>query len=814
MKRQFTSILLFSALLMGGASTFVSCTDHESDSAYNTSISFADAVEKQKQDLITVNNYLEKVKDYIKEDGNANQKLLDAIDEQIKANKATILDWTKKDILGGATDLNAAIKASDAYGQIIKDLYGESGNAGLNKTLQDLNTLINGADGQSGLNAKVEDIYTWYQKECVKNYLEGKDTLYISSRIDAANNRIDGTNDRIDTLSTRLYTEIANAQQWVKNQGYLTSDDLNGKITLEDVTNWYKQTGINERLAGISDSLQKISNSIDDMLTKQISGIIVQASECPITGYENSPFGVQVNMLGAYYGTAEEGFTDFNGKDIAANKNFVANEADNAGTIYVTVNPANVNPNAITLRLVDSQGNAIASTDANDKTPFVLEWANSSKVLKFGVSRAANTSSNGFYAVKMKLNPAGVNDAKIWGATDKENLKAVGKNILEKLKHPKSTNLQLANIASTINSTFNNRLTAYGLEASWIQHDQNGKVVNKKVTSKLGLATIAINPLSFNFLSDGINVDLPTIPTIQSKINFSDYKFNWKNIEGLGTVKTSVTLKGMPDLDNIKVKIDGKVQAPKVDVKKATITFGETELKGTVNEDGTVTVDLKDLQKNTTADIEVSVGDIVINPDDVKVTLDTSATKDMTYDVEIPMDEFNKIINNINSQVGNMIGSVNDLVDKVSGWSETIDGQLINRINAYINKFENLLTKANSLLQPAMFYTTSNGSWNQLARVKEGASYLKLNGGQASTVFIASSYTAELLAPAYQKQLTVDGGATLTVEGKTGSTVTLEGNKYKVGFKAAKAGVYTITYKAIDYSGHEVSKQFFVKVVE
>ena len=796
MKRQFTSILLFSALLMGGASTFVSCTDHESDSAYNTSISFADAVEKQKQDLITVNNYLEKLKVYVKENGD-NQGLLDAIDQQIEANKTTITNWAKKDILGTATDLNAAIKASDAYGEIIKDLYGETGNAGLNKTLTDLETLINGADGQSGLNSKVENIYTWYQKECVKNYLEGKDTLYISSRIDA-------TNTRIDTLSTRLYTEIANAQQWVKNQGYLTSSDLDGKITLDDVKTWYNKTGINERLAGISDSLQKISNSIDDMLTKQVSGIIVQASECPITGYENSPFGVQVNMLGAYYGTAEEGFTDFNGKEIAANKNFVANEADNAGTIYVTVNPANVSPNAITLRLVDSQGKAIASTEAEDKTPFVLEWANTSKVLKFGVSRAANTSSNGFYAVKMKLNPAGVNDAKIWGATDKENLKAVGKNILEKLKHPKSTNLQLANIASTINSTFNNRLTAYGLEASWIQRDQNGEVVNKKVTSKLGLATIALNPLSFNFLSDGINVDLPTIPTIQSKINFSDYKFNWTPIEGMGDVKTSVTLEGIPDVDNIK--INGTVLPPEIEVGKITLVGGEN-VTATDNGDGTISIDLSQVSGKA----EVTVGGITIDPTNVHVSVGKTTG---TYDVTIPMDEFNKIINNINSQVGNMIGSVNDLVDKVNGWSETIDGQLIDRINAYINKFEHLLTKANSLLQPAMFYTTSNGSWNQLARVKEGASYLKLNGGQASTVFIASSYTAELLAPAYQKQLTVDGGATLTVEGKTGSTVTLEGNKYKVGFKASKAGVYTITYKAIDYSGHEVSKQFYVKVVE
>ncbi len=62
MKRQLTSILLFSALLVGGASTFVSCTDHESDSAYNTSVSLADAIAKQKSELTRLNAWLGKLK--------------------------------------------------------------------------------------------------------------------------------------------------------------------------------------------------------------------------------------------------------------------------------------------------------------------------------------------------------------------------------------------------------------------------------------------------------------------------------------------------------------------------------------------------------------------------------------------------------------------------------------------------------------------------------------------------------------------------------------------------------------------------------
>ncbi len=790
MKRQFTSILLFSALLMGGASTFVSCTDHESDSAYNTSISFADAVEKQKQDLVSINNYLTQVKKYIKEDGSANDALIRAIEEQIKTNQ-TIIDqikgYAKEEILGDAVDLNAAIKQTAAYKDIIKDLYGESGDAGMKKTLEDLEEIIKGADGQSGLSKKVEDINTWVEQEKLKNYLVDTDTLNLSNRT--------------DTLSRRLDSEIANAKQWVLDKHYLTSDDIADKVTLDQVKEWYNETGINERLQGMSDSLKNISNSINDLLQNQVSGIIVQASESPVTGYENTPFGVQLGFIGAYYGHVEGGARTAFGNLTGT---LISDADDNAGIIYVSVNPANVNPTSIDLRLVDSQGNIIGSNKADDKAPFTLEWANTDKVLKFGVSRAATTSKNGFYAVKVKLNKDNINDVKTWTKVDAQNLKSVGQNLLDKLKHPKTANLQLGNIVSTLNSTFNNRLTAYGLEASWIQRDLDGNTIeNKKVTSKLSLAATAISPLSYEFLKDGIHVDLPTIPTLQSKINFSDYKFNWTPINKMDSIRTSITLSGMPDLDNIA--INGSIVVPEVTPNITIKTKdGKTQLEGKLV-DGKYVFDLDQLD----ASAKVQISDITVNKNNFSITIPQD--KKQSYEVTIPMDSFNSIIDQINSQVGNMIGSVNDIVDQVSGYVESIDGNYIARINSYIKKFENLLTKSNSLLQPTIFYTTSEGSWNQLPTVEAGAAHLKLNGGKASTVFIASSYTAELLAPAYKKMITVDGGAQLTGVDAKGI---MDGSKSKVGFTATKAGTYKITYTAVDYFGKQVSKDFFVKVVE
>lgn len=385
-------------------------------------------------------------------------------------------------------------------------------------------------------------------------------------------------------------------------------------------------------------------------------------------------------------------------------------------------------------------------------------------------------------------------------------MKSVGKNLLDKLRHPKSTNLQLGNIASTINSTFNNRLKLYAVEATWTQRGTDGKLVDKKVTSAYKLAASPMSPLSFEFLKDGINVDLPTIPTLQSKINFNNYKFNWTPIEHMGNVTTTVTLSGMPDLDNIE--INGSIVIPEITTTGTIKTKdGKTELKGQLV-NGEYVFDLSQLNASAT----VKIADIQVSKDNFTITVPQDKTKDV--EVTIPMTEFNKIIDNINNQVGNMIGNVNGIVDKVNKFTDEIDGQLISRINTYINKFENLLTKSNSLLQPAMFYRTNGGSFGQLARVAEGASYLKLNGSEASTVFVASSYTAELLAPAYMKEITVDGGATLTGAGQSGSKVVLKNGQYKVGFKATKAGVYTITYNAVDYFGKTVSKKFYVKVVK
>ena len=793
MKRQVTSILLFSALVLGGASTFVSCKDYDSDAAYEAQAqankTIAQLIAQQAKDVEPLNGKLDRIKQCICTD----EHTIELIEQQIASNnkviaelkrkmtdnitndqavKNAIATLSKQTILGSYADLNTAIQNSQAYKDIMLKL------AGNNSELADSVKTIWGdlygdtETGKVGITKKVDQLL--------------EEMAYTKALAKA-------DSQRIDTLSARLYTEIENATNKVVDM-IPTDEDINHLIGSQ-LADYYTKTQIDSKIKGLQGQIDTLKNSVDDILNLQVSGITIQASESPITGYENTPFGVQVNFLGAYYGHADEGVT-FAGQKLAGT--LISDADDNAGIIYVTVNPANVAPSAIHLKLVDSQGN---------EAPYKLEWANTDKILTAGVSRAVSTSKNGFYAVKVSLDEESLNKAKVWTSEDAQKLKSVGKNLLDKLRHPKSTNLQLGNIASTINSTFNNRLKLYAVEATWSQRGLDGKLVDKKVTSAYKLAASPMSPLSFEFLKDGINVDLPSIPTLQSKINFSSYKFNWTPIQGMDNVKTTVTLSGMPDLNNIE--INGSIVIP--DVKPADVTIqtkdGKTQLKGQLV-DGVYVFDLSQLD----AKADVKIGNIEVSKNNFTIHVPENKTKD--FEVTIPMDEFNEIIDNINGQVGNMIGNVNGMVDKVNNYADAIDGQLINRINTYINKFENLLTKSNSLLQPAMFYTTNSGSFGQLARVAEGASYLKLNGSEASTVFVASSYTAELLAPAYMKEITVNGGATLTAAGQSGSKVVLKNGQYKVGFKATKAGVYTITYNAVDYFGKTVSKNFYVKVVK
>lgn len=713
MKRQLTSILLFSALLMGGASTFVSCTDHESDNAYNASISIADAVAKQLDALKLANQQLQANIDDLKSDVATNKDKIDALEAQVAANKAAIENlngtWTEK-FQKLNTQLNESIGAlgdrATALEEAVKKINGQ------------LPTEL------AKLNQAIQDI----------------------AELKTKSKEVDELQKKLDELNEKLYGKLAG------------EGDIN---TLNDAIKI-----INEKLTAMSEQL----DAIYAILNNNVSGIVIQATDCPVTGYENAAFlGSQANILSAYWGVPASGDEEFEVKGGELIKS-------DAGNIYININPANVDPSNITFRLVDSQGNDAPGFKLG--APVVTD-----KVLKYGITRA--TSANGFYAI-----PVECTDPQNDGLDmNKGQLKEAAKNVLAKLQDPKSTSLNLSGLASALYSNLNNQLTAYGVQASWKQKDQNGNEVEKVVTSEIKLAAFAVKPLSFDFLANNSKLDNLSLDRFMLPTNLSE---KLKGISGL-------------DFNNIIDPSTGKTieVATIVAVPGVKIVPNGNDLDIIQISDGKVL--------NTIKNASIEGEEKEVNKDiSIKVNGSTGSTTLTTYiyQIKVKDDTMKNLIADLNKNLSTTLGPVKTALD----WANTLAGkydQNVAKVNNLIKKVEGVIKNVNKYLQPAIMFKADNGSWNF---VSTGSHFATSFVGVGATPLVATSYTAELLAPAYKKQLYVkEAGAEILVNGKTTKSA-FNGQIQKVVFNASKAGNYTIVYKAIDYSGKVVEKNFYVTV--
>lgn len=716
MKRQLTSILLFSALLMGGASTFVSCTDHESDNAYNASISIADAVAKQLDALKLANQQLQANIDDLKSDVATNKDKIAALEAQVAANKAAIENlngtWTEK--------------------------------------FQKLNTQLNESIGALGdrataLEEAVDKINGQLPAELAKLNQAIQDIAELKTK----SKEVDELQKKLDELNEKLYGKLAG------------EGDIN---TLKDAIDT-----INNQLKTMSDQL----DAIYAILNNSVSGIVIQATDCPVTGYENAAFlGSQANILSAYWGIPASGDEEF---EVEGGKLIKSD----AGNIYININPANVDPSNITFRLVDSQGNDAPGFKLG--APVVTD-----KVLKYGITRA--TSANGFYAI-----PVECTDPQNDGLDmNKGQLKEAAKNVLAKLQDPKSTSLNLSGLASALYSNLNNKLTAYGVQASWKQKDQNGNEVEKVVTSEIKLAAFAVKPLSFDFLANNSKLDNLSLDRFMLPANLSE---KLKGINGL-------------DFNNIIDPSTGKTieVATVVAVPGVKIVANGNDLDIIQISDGKKLNTIKNAyivsEEKASKDISIEVNGEAGSASG-STTLDT-----YIYQIKVKDDTMKDLIADLNKNLSTTLGPVKTALD----WANTLAGkydQNVAKVNNLIKKIEGAIQNVNKYLQPAIMFKADNGSWNF---VSTGSHFATSFVGVGATPLVATSYTAELLAPAYKKQLYVkEAGAEILVNGKATKSA-FNGQIQKVVFNASKAGNYTIVYKAIDYSGKVVEKNFYVTV--
>lgn len=790
MKRQVTSILLFSALLMGGASTFVSCKDTESDALYDSNGKVAEVIAKQAKDI---SDLAGKLAQETKDRKDADQVFTDFIN-------------------GKAVEIKETADKAWAQAQENKTKIGELTNqiTGLQTQLENLLGLASRVQGLEGKVATLENQFKEFKScECDFTEMERKynelknqqdlDRARIQAiedgktTLDAELGRINTTLDgKVDQTTFNELKEKVTANQNTVDTYKTEVDNLKNKFAnyVEKsylTNNYYTKADVDNAITNASNALEgQISaletrlttqlNSLFNAMANEVTGIVVNRFYSPILGSYKDMMGTEARFLGAYYGYAEKE-AEIGGESINPDDLLLDDSKDNAGTIGVYINPANKDFSGLTFKIVDSQGNV---------TPFIATATKNDKVEHYGYTRAgAESTTPNYYLLKVSVDPNRLDEVKTWTSSDVESLKGVAKNVLNKLKD-RSNNLNLTEIANTLYKTFNNRLTEYHLALEQELADGTNKSMNVTIADKDFAATV-IKPLSYKFLSGGINYDIKDIPTLESKGLYIDTSsLKWKDLNHIADITQSIDI-DVPDASTMM--IDGN----KVHINAS----GELDWVDPTNK-----TKIEDLRGVT----------VTVN----KITFDAGAvsynTTKKAVTVKVSMKQFNDLIDQINSQVGNMLGTVENLANKVNKFESAIDGNFINRVNNYIHKCNYWLDNANKFLQPAMFATDGN-NWVKLPTIASGATYVKMTNGKANVLLLPTSYTLEYIAPAFKKYITVKDPSGATVTGENIGKV-ISGNIHKAGFTATKEGVYTITYDAVDYTGGDVSKTFFIKVVK
>ena len=790
MKRQVTSILLFSALLVGGASTFVSCKDTESDALYDSNGKVAEVIANQAKQISDLADKLAKETEKRESEDQVLKELITSkatdikatADEALrlaKANEITIGTLqgkitTLEGKLNSLLDLSSKVTGLETEVQNLKDQF-----ANFKSCTCDFTTLNNNYE-----KLKLE------QEEDRRRIIaieQGKSNL--DTELDRINTTLNGKVDQttFDDLKRQVEdnernilaneTEINNLRNNFANyveKSYLTSNYYTKADVDNAITN--ASTALEGKISALETKLTTQLNSLFNAMANEVTGIVVNRFYSPILGSYKDMMGTEARFLGAYYGYAEKR-AKIGSEEFYIDDCLLDDAEDNAGSIGVYINPANKDFEGLKFKIVDSQGNV---------TPFIATATKNDKVEHYGYTRAGaeNTTPN-YYLLKISVDPNRLDELKTWTSADVESLKGVAQNILNKLKN-RNNNLNLTEIANTLYKTFNNRLTEYHLALERKLTADTNESLNVTIADKDFAATV-IKPLSYKFLSGGINYDIKDIPTLESKGLYIDTSsLKWKDLNHIAdinqTVKVDVPDASTMTINDHKVHINASGELDWVDPNNKT---NIEDLKG----------------------VKVTVNNITFDAGAV-----TYKTKEQAVTVTVSMAEFNKIIDQVNSQVGNMLGTVENLANKVNKFESTIDGNFINRVNNYIHKCNYWLDNANKFLQPAMFATDGN-NWVKLPTIASGATYVKMTNGKANVLLLPTSYTLEYIAPAFKKYITVKDPSGATVTGENIGKV-ISGNIRKAGFTATKEGVYTISYDAVDYTGGKVNKTFFIKVVK
>lgn len=571
-------------------------------------------------------------------------------------------------------------------------------------------------------------------------------------------------------------------------------------------------------------TLTKKLDALTGRLNKLVTGIIVQQVSNPVFGKINLPLDIKSGVLMAYFGdrelgelyfpavnttTAEydnasnwitlEDQTNANIKPVKISGVYGLNDgALNLGSVYMTVNPVNVDFENTTFELVNSKG------ETNGIKLGAL--ANCDEELMFGFGRSAEVPTG--------LYKAGAS----YPATTIEDLNGIKFTVTDGFKDKVEAMLKqhslsdIAALTKLIFDQFNNKFAARGVRAVWEYeaYDEEGNAFKQldATYSEFSLAATAVKPLSYRFLYGTEFNPIGTISPIEDftfgdeiKIEVPEFDFNLSNVPfnfSFGEIEVS--------LDGVVIE----VLVPATDVyddhgnvighiKETTAKASDlSQLEGAISEAISTSLQSQDaaLQKAFSEAMSKVASDINSQINVKMKEFETSIN-----------DQFNDIIGNMEDKVNGYLGTVNKYIDKVNG--------LINRVNK-------ILKNPNHYLQIAMVYEGNDGQFHQVSNNSVLPSAFKLDGGNGLRLF-ATSYNGELLVPSYKKFVAVTNAyrtgdlsktpvASVIADANNAEywNAVVDGVTTRYALKLTKGYTYEIVYSSLDYHGYTSTRKFYV----
>jgi len=804
MKKKIIYGLLFAVAMVTASSSFVSCKDYEGDDyaqLKEENLSLRDALNQQ---TIAMKNYVLKT-DYAT-DTTAHHLWNAAIENSVKALEndsvqkyAKLIHENNKAIIY----VTALAKADSTRSWNDSIRIDKLENA-LQGWGDDLTEAVKEAAKVAATVAA--DSAKWNQVAATV----GADSAKWNATSALVSEKSDLWNKAVEVADS--------AWNWI-NKGKAV--DRNGKTfeSLQDLIKAYEAA--DDALQDQINALKQDINNILGTLKKQISGIIVQGTYSPVFGYGSLPLGIQTNILSAYVGNVQIAggkFPSFNSGNYASEKciftegdiqylsgvateavpeGILMNEEDgNAGYMYLTVNPTNIDFTGTDFFLVNSKGDEsrikLSKLEASDDE------------LTFGWTRGTSVgkeSPNGFYKVVATIDKG---DAKnMQPKFDKAGFKQAVKAATEGQKR-----MAVKEVAKALFNSLQ-PTQRFGVKAEWVDTiTTKDKAAKRSVTSAYDIAALSIEPLGFGFKSlDGVI----KLPTIDAKVIAED----------MHVTLTMGDIKVTPKDGSYKVTTNIHLVEFNPNIIKFNELTGKYEFVGDASTYEIVTVGGKDisiLNKDQLVNL-FRQGDVI----EIDVT---DFVKEIygEFNKELEKIDFSGTTANLNKQIDKIANTVNSYIDRANGW---------------INRFNNLFAHLSNALQPVLLWSDGESSGELGGIVSANYVVGKPVKAGSKLCLIPTTYSLELFAPAYKKSLLVTNAYDL----KTGDSA----QKGNADLKAAadalsnqltkyasykstpslnkdnmieinvgnKTGVtYEIAYTALDYEGKVAGRKFYITVVE